>query len=74
MSRVKVSVVLEEGLFKKMNALLPQRKRSDFISRAIEQELRRLRQQKLRSAYLEAYGESESVCAELDGVTADGID
>lgn len=74
MAKVKISVVLEDELIEKVGKILPKRKRSAFISQAVEKELKRLQQEQLREAYLEAYRESEAECEELDGVVSDGID
>jgi len=74
MAKVKISVVMEDKLIEKVGKILPKRKRSAFISQAVEKELKRLQQEQLREAYLEAYPESKAECEELDGVVSDGID
>lgn len=74
MAKMKISVVLDEELIAQVDAALPKRKRSAFVSQAVARELKRLRQEKLRQAYLEAYRESESESESLDGVSADGVD
>ncbi|MBW1808947.1 MAG: hypothetical protein JRJ87_12205 [Deltaproteobacteria bacterium] len=74
MAKVKISVVMEDKLIEKVGKILPKRKRSAFISQAVEKELKRLQQEQLREAYLEAYPESKAECEELDKVVSDGID
>jgi len=74
MAKTKISVVLDEELIAQVDAVLPKRRRSAFVSRAVTRELKRLRHEKLRQAYLDAYRESESECEALDGVSSDGID
>jgi metal-responsive CopG/Arc/MetJ family transcriptional regulator len=73
-AKVKISVVMDEEIIEKVDKVLPKRKRSAFVSRAVEKELKHLQQEQLRIAYQEAYQESKEVWDELEGVISDGID
>jgi metal-responsive CopG/Arc/MetJ family transcriptional regulator len=71
---VRINVSLPEDLFEKLSREVEPRKRSRFISTAIERSLRDKRAGRLAAEYREAAAEIRRVNQELEGVTGDGLD
>jgi len=71
---VRINVSLPEDLFEKLSREVEPRKRSRFISKAIERVLRDKRAEKLAAEYREAAAEIRRVNKELEGAIGDGID
>ena len=71
---VRINVSLPEDLFEKLSREVEPRKRSRFISTAIERVLRDKRAGRLAAEYREAAAEIRRVNRELEGVIGDGLD
>ena len=71
---VRINVSLPEDLFEKLSREVEPRKRSRFISTAIERVLRDKRSERLAAEYREAAAEIRRVNKELEGVIGDGLD
>ena len=71
---VRINVSLPEDLFEKLSREVEPRKRSRFISTAIERVLRDKRAERLAAEYREAAPEIRRVNQELEGVIGDGLD
>ena len=71
---VRINVSLSEDLFEKLSREVEPRKRSRFISTAIDRVLREKRAERLAAEYKEAAAEIRRVNQELEGVTGDGLD
>jgi metal-responsive CopG/Arc/MetJ family transcriptional regulator len=71
---VRINVSLPEELFEKLSREVEPRKRSRFISTAIEHVLRDKRSGRLAAEYREAAAEIRRVNKELEGVIGDGLD
>lgn len=74
MGKIKITVVLDEALAADLRRRVVHRRRSVFIAAAIRRDLNKLRDEELKRAYQEAYGEAEAHDEDLSGVTGDGID
>jgi metal-responsive CopG/Arc/MetJ family transcriptional regulator len=74
MSSVRINVSLPQGLFKELVRDVEPRKRSRFITEAIERFLKERRAKKLASEYEEASAEIRRINQELEGVVSDGLD
>jgi metal-responsive CopG/Arc/MetJ family transcriptional regulator len=71
---VRINVSLPEELFEKLSQEVEPRKRSRFISTAIERSLRDKRAGRLAAEYREAAAEIRRVNQELEEVIGDGLD
>ena len=71
---VRINISLPEDLFEKLSREVEPRKRSRFISTAIERVLRDKRAVRLAAEYREAAAEIRRVNNELEGVIDDGLD
>ena len=71
---VRINISLSEDLFEKLSREVEPRKRSRFISTAIERVLRDKRSVRLAAEYREAAAEIRRVNNELEGVIDDGLD
>jgi metal-responsive CopG/Arc/MetJ family transcriptional regulator len=71
---VRINVSLPEDLFEKLSREVEPRKRSRFISTAIERVLSDKRSEMLAAEYREAAAKIRRVNQELEGVIGDGLD
>jgi metal-responsive CopG/Arc/MetJ family transcriptional regulator len=71
---VRINVSLPEDVFEKLSREVEPRKRSRFISTAIEYVLRDKRSGRLAAEHREAAAEIRRVNKELEGVIGDGLD
>ena len=71
---VRINISLPQDLFKKLSREVEPRKRSRFITTAIEHVLRDKRYERLAAEYREAAAEIRRVNQELEGVIGDGLD
>jgi metal-responsive CopG/Arc/MetJ family transcriptional regulator len=71
---VRINVSLPEDLFEKLSQEVEPRKRSRFISTAIERVLSDKRSEMLAAEYREAAAKIRRVNQELEGVIGDGLD
>ena len=71
---VRINVSLPNELFERLSQEVESRKRSRFISEAIELVLREQRAERLAVEYIEAAAEIRRVNKELEGVINDGLD
>jgi metal-responsive CopG/Arc/MetJ family transcriptional regulator len=71
---VRINVSLPNELFERLSQEVESRKRSRFISEAIELVLREQRAERLAAEYIEAAAEIRRVNKELEGVINDGLD
>jgi len=71
---VRINVSLPEELFEKLSREVEPRKRSRFISKAIERVLGDNRAERLAAEYREGAAEIRRVNQELEGVIGDGLD
>jgi metal-responsive CopG/Arc/MetJ family transcriptional regulator len=67
-------ISLPEDIFKDLSDVIGSRKRSRFISQAIERSLRELKEEELAKEYKEAAAEIRRVNQDLEGTLGDGID
>jgi len=74
MASVRINISLPEGLLNDLSEVVDPRKRSRFISRAIERSLRELKEERLAEEYSEAATEIRRVNQDLEGTIGDGID
>ncbi len=71
---VRINVSLPEDLFEELSRAVEPRKRSRFISTAIERALRDKRAERLAAEYRGAAAEIRRVNQELEGVIGEGLD
>ena len=71
---VRINVSLPNELFERLSQEVESRKRSRFISEAIERVLKEQMAERLAAEYIEAAGEIRRVNKELEGVINDGLD
>jgi metal-responsive CopG/Arc/MetJ family transcriptional regulator len=71
---IRINISLPEDLFEKLSREVEPRKRSRFISTAIERVLRDKNAARLAAEYKEAAVEIRRVNKELEGVIGDGLD
>jgi metal-responsive CopG/Arc/MetJ family transcriptional regulator len=71
---VRINVSLPEDTFEKLCQEVGPRKRSRFISTAIERVLRDKRAERLAAEYREAATEIRRINQELEGAIGDGLD
>ncbi len=69
----KISIVISPRIIDEMSEYINERGRSQFIERALENELKRLKRELLIEAYKEAALEAEKENSFLEGVSSDGI-
>ena len=74
MVSVRINVSIPRETFDEINKAVEPRKRSRFISRAIEGALRAQRAQRLAAEYEEAAGEIRNINQDLEGTLSDGLD
>jgi metal-responsive CopG/Arc/MetJ family transcriptional regulator len=74
MASVRINISLPENILNDLSQVVDSRKRSRFISRAIERSLRELKEEKLAAEYKEAAAEIRRVDQDLEGSIGDGID
>ena len=74
MASVRINISLPEDLLNDLSDVIGPRKRSRFISQAIERSLRQLKEEKLAAEYKEAAAEIRRINQDLEGTLGDGID
>jgi len=74
MNSVRINVSLPQEIFTELTRDVEPRKRSRFITEAIERFLKERRAKKLAAEYEEASAEIRRVNQELEGVVSDGLD
>lgn len=74
MSSVRINVSLPQEIFTELTRDVEPRKRSRFITEAIERFLKERRAKRLAAEYEEASSEIRRVNQELEGVVSDGLD
>jgi metal-responsive CopG/Arc/MetJ family transcriptional regulator len=74
MASVRINISLPEDIFNDLSDVIGSRKRSRFISQAIERSLRELKEEELAKEYKEAAAEIRRVNQDLEGTLGDGID
>jgi len=74
MKSVRINVSLPQEIFTELTRDVEPRKRSRFITEAIERFLKERRAKKLAAEYEEASAEIRRVNQELEGVVSDGLD
>ncbi len=74
MASVRINISLPEDLLNDLSDVIGSRKRSRFISQAIERSLRELKEEKLAAEYEEAAAEIRRINQDLEGTLGDGID
>jgi metal-responsive CopG/Arc/MetJ family transcriptional regulator len=71
---IRINISLPDDLFEKLSQEVEPRKRSRFISTAIECFLRDKQARRLAGEYRQAAAEIRRVNKELEGVISDGLD
>lgn len=74
MGAIRLNISLPEDTFHLLKEVIEPRKRSQFISEAILQLIRRRKAKKLAEEYREAAAEIKRVNRELEGTLSDGLD
>lgn len=74
MSFVRINISLPHELFKELARDVEPRKRSRFITEAIDRSLKERRSKRLAADYKEAASEIRRTNQELEGVITDGLD
>ena len=74
MNSVRINVSLPQEIFTELTRNVEPRKRSRFITEAIERFLKDRRAKKLAAEYEEASAEIRRINQELEGVVSDGLD
>jgi metal-responsive CopG/Arc/MetJ family transcriptional regulator len=74
MASVRINVSVPRGTFDELKKAIEPRKRSRFISKAIEDALQEQRAQRLALEYEEAAGEIRDINRDLEGTLSDGLD
>ena len=74
MSTTRINVSLPQELFAELARDVEPRKRSRFITEAIERFLKERRAKRLAAEYEEASAEIRRVNQKLEGVVSDGLD
>jgi metal-responsive CopG/Arc/MetJ family transcriptional regulator len=69
----KVTISLPKDLVNTLREIIPNRKRSKFITDLLKKQFQKQKEQALIKAYKDAYTEIETENQEFDGVTGDGI-
>ncbi|MCP5106033.1 MAG: hypothetical protein GY950_21795 [bacterium] len=73
MRKKKISIILSPQLLVEMSDYVEERGRSQFIEKALKNELQRIKKQKLTDAYRESEEETEEENRFFEGVNGDGI-
>ena len=74
MSSVRINVSLPQEIFRELSRDVEPRKRSRFITEAVERFLKERRAKKLAAEYEEASAEIRRINQELEGAVSDGLD
>ena len=74
MGTVRLNVSIPENLFRELNKEVKSRQRSRFISNAVRESLKSIKEQKLAEEYREAAKDIRKINQELEGVLSDGLD
>jgi len=74
MSVVRINVSLPEEVFRELSREVEPRKRSRFITEAIERVLGERKAQRLAAEYREAAEDIRRINEDLEGVVSDGLD
>ena len=74
MSSVRINISLPPEIFRELSKDVEPRKRSRFITEAVERSLKERRAKRLAAEYEEASGEIRRVNQELEGAVSDGLD
>jgi len=74
MNSVRINVSLPQEIFTELTRNVEPRKRSRFITEAIERFLKERRAKKLAAEYEEASAEIRRINQELEGVVSNGLD
>jgi len=69
----KVTISLPKDLANTLREIIPNRKRSKFITDLLKKQFQKQKEQALIKAYKDAYTEIKTENQEFDGVTGDGI-
>jgi metal-responsive CopG/Arc/MetJ family transcriptional regulator len=69
----KVTISLPKDLVNTLREIIPNRKRSKFITDLLKKQFQKQKEQALIEAYKDAYTEIKTENQEFDGVTGDGI-
>jgi metal-responsive CopG/Arc/MetJ family transcriptional regulator len=69
----KVTISLPKDLVDTLREIIPNRKRSKFITDLLKKQFQKQKEQALIKAYKDAYTEIKTENQEFDGVTGDGI-
>ncbi|MBU4228637.1 ribbon-helix-helix domain-containing protein [bacterium] len=69
----KVTISLPKDLVNTLREIIPNRKRSKFITDLLKKQFQKQKEQALIKAYKDAYTEIKTENQEFDGVTGDGI-
>jgi len=72
-NKVKVTISLPKELADSLRKDIPDRKRSKFIAKTIEKELKEIKKKNLIKAYQSAYQEIAQENKNLEGTINDGI-
>jgi hypothetical protein len=73
MRKAKMSVVISPQLVEEISSYVTERKRSQFVEQALQNELKRIKREKLIEAYRESALETEQENQFFEGATGDGI-
>jgi metal-responsive CopG/Arc/MetJ family transcriptional regulator len=74
MNSTRINISIPHDLFAELSRNVEPRKRSRFITEAIERYLRERKAKRLASEYEEASAEIRRVNQELEGTVSDGLD
>lgn len=74
MSFVRISVSLPRETFSELSNNIEPRKRSRFITEALQRSLKEHRNRRLAAEYKEATAEIQRINKELEGAISDGLD
>ena len=69
----KVTISLPKDIVNTLREIIPNRKRSKFITDLLKKQFQKQKEQALIKAYKDAYTEIKTENQEFDGVTGDGI-
>ena len=69
----KITISLPKDLVNTLREIIPNRKRSKFITDLLKKQFQKQKEQALIKAYKDAYTEIKTENQEFDGVTGDGI-
>jgi metal-responsive CopG/Arc/MetJ family transcriptional regulator len=74
MSSVRINISLPPEIFRELSKDVEPRKRSRFITEAVERFLKERRAKRLAAEYEEASAEIRRVNQEFEGAVSDGLD